>query len=89
MTLEEMEAELGRLRAIEEARRKSWRSIRTSAAICAIAFVIVGVGFQIAALLDGAGRSHTLQVSAALFIMMSLPLSLLRLALADPVVRAP
>jgi hypothetical protein len=86
MTPEEIEAAFDRIRRIDEARQKNWRSIRRAAAFCAGLFVLGGLGFQIAALVGYAGnQGHVLQQVAAVFVLMSAPLTLLRAALADPV----
>jgi hypothetical protein len=96
MTLQEIENELTSLREQvlqqqqqEEARRKNWRSISKSATIlavmlCAGALGLLVVGF---ALDFGSPSSSTRFFGslAPMLIFVSLPLSLLRAALSDPV----
>ncbi len=83
MTQQEIEDELKCLREQEQARRKNWRSIRRSAAFCAIVFVICGIGF-LAFSIAYPGTRHETFSGAIMFIMLSLPLSLLSSALRDP-----
>lgn len=90
MTQQEMESELGRLRAIEEARRSKWRSTRRTASICAVSLAAAGFGFEVAGLVTyihgSENVARVLQASGGLFIFISLPMTLLRDALSDPVV---
>jgi cytochrome bd-type quinol oxidase subunit 2 len=96
MTQQEIETELSGLRDLvlqqqqqEEARRKNWRSISKSATIlavmlCAGALGLLVVGF---ALDFGSPSSNTRFFGslAPMLILVSLPLSLLRAALSDPI----
>ncbi len=82
MTQQEIEDELKGLREREQARRKNWRSIRRSAAFCAIVFVMGGVGF-LAFSIAYPGTRHETLPAAVMFLMLSLPMSLLGSALRD------
>ena len=90
MTQEEIESELRSLRALEDARRKNWRSIRRSAAVCGVLFAFAGIGFEVAGLIiyvtSSSSQSHVLQQAGAIFILLALPMILLRSALIHPVV---
>ena len=96
MTQQEIESELHSLRELvlqqqqqEEARRKIWRSISKSATIlavmlCAGALGLLLVGFA----LDFGTVSSNARFFGSLapmLILVSLPLSLLRAALSDPI----
>jgi len=80
MTLQEIENELKSLREQEQARRKNWRLIRRSAAICAIVFLLGGVGFLAFSIAYSNIRVEPFQ-TAMMFIMLSLNMSLLGAAL--------
>lgn len=80
MTQQEIENELKSLRELEEARKKNWRSIRNAALINAIAFALTGVGFVVFSVAYPKGGHETIQ-TAMIFIMLSLPMSLLAGAL--------
>jgi cytochrome c biogenesis protein CcdA len=80
MTQQEIENELLSLRGQEEARKKNWRSIRTSAAFGAAVFLLGGMGFLIFSAVYPDSRHEMLQ-TAIMFIMLSLPMSLLGAAL--------
>jgi cytochrome bd-type quinol oxidase subunit 2 len=96
MTQQEIETELNRLRELvlqqqqqEEARRKNWRSISKSATIlavmlCAGALGLLVVGF---ALDSGSASSNSRFFGslAPMLILVSLPLTLLKAALSDPI----
>jgi len=92
MTQQEIESELRSLRALEEARRKSWRSIRRSAAFCGFLFALVGFGCKVAGLIiyltSSSSQSHVLQQAGVTFILLALPMIFLRNALVDPVLPA-
>ena len=47
MTQQEIESELHNLRALEEARRKNWRSVRRSAPFCGVFFALTGMGCEV------------------------------------------
>jgi hypothetical protein len=79
MTQQEIENELKSLRAQEEARQRNWRSIRKTAAFSALAFILGGVGCLIFSVAYG-GQHQTLQ-TAVMFILLSLPMSLIGAAL--------
>ena len=52
MTQQEIEfKELHNLRALEEARRKNWRSVRRSAPFCGVFFALTGMGCEVAGLI--------------------------------------
>jgi hypothetical protein len=90
MTLQEIESELLTLRALEEARRKNWRSVRRSAAFLGVFFALGGGGIEVAGLIidltSSSSQSHVLQQTGLMFILFALPMILLRTALVDPVV---
>jgi hypothetical protein len=89
MTLQEIESELNRLRALEEARRKHWRSVRRSATICGLLFLFAGAGLMGAALIldptSSTSHGHALQEGAVMFILVAAPMVWLRAALIDSV----
>ena len=82
MTQQEIEDELKGLREREQARRKNWRSIRRSAVFCGIASLMGGCGF-LAFSIAYPGIRHEGVLLALIFIMLSVPMSLLRSALRD------
>lgn len=96
MTQQEIENELASLRAqvlqqqqAEEARRKNWRSISRSATIlavmlCAGALGLIVVGFALDSGSPSA-NSRFFGSFAPMLVFASLPLSLLKAALSDPV----
>jgi hypothetical protein len=84
MTQQEIEDELKSFREQEQARRKNWRSIRRSAAFGAIVFVAGGIGL-LAFSVAFPGTRHETFSAAMMFIMLSLPMSLLSQALRDPI----
>lgn len=82
MTQQEIEDELKSLREQEQARRKNWRSIRRSAALISAVFLIAGIGFfAFSIAYPNAGMLQT----AMMFLMLSLPTTLLSSALRDPI----
>jgi hypothetical protein len=82
MTQQEIEDELKSLREQEQARRKNWRSIRRSAALISAVFLIAGIGFfAFSIAYPNTGMLQT----AMMFIMLSLPTTLLSSALRDPI----
>jgi membrane protein CcdC involved in cytochrome C biogenesis len=87
MTQQEIESELRNLRALEEARRKNWRSVRRSAAFCGVLFALVGIGFEVVGLIltSSSSQSHVVQQAGGMFILLALPMIFLRNALIDPV----
>jgi fatty acid desaturase len=82
MTQQEIEDELKSLREREQARQKNWRSIRRSAVFCAIAFLMGGWGF-LAFSIAYPGIQHEAVLLALIFMMLSVPMILLRSALRD------
>ena len=78
--LKSLRNELKSLGELEEARKKNWRSIRSAALISAIAFAFTGVGFVVFSVAYPKGGHETIQ-TAMMFIMLSLPMSLLAGAL--------
>jgi uncharacterized membrane protein len=84
MTQQEIEEELRSLLEQEQARRKNWRSIRRSATICAIVFVIGGIGLLAFSIAYPSTRHETF-AGAMMFVMLSLPMSLLSQALRDTI----
>jgi asparagine N-glycosylation enzyme membrane subunit Stt3 len=82
MTQQEIEDELKSLREREQARQKNWRSIRRSAVFCATVFLMGGFGF-LAFSIAYPGARHEAVLLALIFIVLSLPMSLLRSALRD------
>jgi hypothetical protein len=90
MTQQEIESELRSLRALEDARQKNWRSVRSSAAFCGVFFALTGTGVEVAGLTiylsSSSSQSHVLQQAGAIFILLALPMILLRSALIHPVV---
>jgi hypothetical protein len=80
MTLQEIENELTRLREQEQARQKNWRSLRRGAAVCAIVFLLGGIGFLAFSMAYSDTRVEPFQ-TAIMFIMLSLTMSLLGAAL--------
>ncbi len=96
MTQQEIETELNTLRELvlrqqqqEEARRKNWRSISKSATILAVTMCVGALGLLVFGFVldSGSPSSNTrfLGALAPLLVFVSLPLSLLRAALSDPV----
>jgi hypothetical protein len=96
MTQQEIETELNRLRELvlqqrqqEEARRKNWRSISKSATILAVIFCVGAMALLVVGLVLDSGspsaNSRFFGSFAPMLIFVSLPLSLLRAALSDPV----
>jgi hypothetical protein len=89
MTHEEVEAELGRIRGLEEARQKKWHSIRRSATFCGGFFALAGFVLMTAALVahlySAAGLAQPLQILGVVAILASLPMTFIREALTDPV----
>ena len=92
MTQQEIESELHNLRALEEARRKNWRSVRRSAPFCGVFFALTGMGCEVAGLIiyltSSSNQSHVLQQAGVTFILLALPMIFLRNALIDPVLPA-
>jgi hypothetical protein len=90
MTQQEIESELHSLRALEEARRKNWRSVGRSAAFCGVFFALTGMGCEVAGLIiyltSSSSESHVLQQAGGMFVLLALPMIFLRNALVDPVV---
>ena len=84
MTQQEIEDELKSFREQEQARRKNWHSIRRSAAFGVIVFVTGGIGL-LAFSVASPGARHETFSAAMMFIMLSLPMSLLSQALRDPI----
>jgi hypothetical protein len=80
MTLQEIENELKSLREQEEARKKNWGAIRKAAAFCGILFILGGTGLLVFSLAYPNSRHETSQ-TAIMFIMLTLPMSLLAAAL--------
>jgi len=87
MTQQEIENELKSLREqvsrcqqLEEARRRNWRPIRKGAAICGVVFVLGGIGLLVFSAIYPDVRHETLQ-SAIMFVLLSIPMSLLGAAL--------
>jgi hypothetical protein len=92
MTQQEIESELHNLRALEEARRKNWRSVRRSAPFCGVFFALTGMGCEVAGLIiyltSSSSESYVLQQAGVTFILLALPMIFLRNALIDPVLPA-
>jgi hypothetical protein len=92
MTQQEIESELRSLRALEEARRKNWRSVRRSAAFCGCLFALAGLGFEVVGLIiyltSSVNQSHVFQQAGVTFVLLALPMIFLRNALIDPVLPA-
>jgi|HubBroStandDraft_1064217.scaffolds.fasta_scaffold128376_2 hypothetical protein len=80
MTQQEIEDELKSLRELEQERRKRWRSLSRTAALCAIVFVLAGAGF-FAFSVAYPGTRHDTFSAAMIFLMLSLPMTLLSSAL--------
>lgn len=87
MTQQEIETELRSLREqllqqqrLEETRGKNWRSIRSAAAICGLVFLSGAIGFFVYSLTNPRDH-HEMFLIALMFVMLSLPVSLLGAAL--------
>jgi O-antigen/teichoic acid export membrane protein len=82
MTQQEIEDKLKSLLEREQARQKNWRSIRISAVFCGIALLMGGLGF-LAFSIAYPAIQHDAHLLALIFIMLSVPIILLRSALRD------
>ena len=80
MTQQEIENELRSLRALEEARKNNWRWIRKAAAFSALLFVLAGIGCVVFSIIHTSSE-HAMAQTAAMFILLSAPMSLLGAAL--------
>jgi len=79
MTQQEIEDELKSLREL----RKKWRSISKTAGLIAIVFWIGGAGFFAFSIAYPSTRHDTFS-AAMIFLMLSLPMTLLSTALREP-----
>jgi hypothetical protein len=80
MTQQEIENELKSLRQQEQERRKRWHSISRAAGLCAVVFILGGIVF-LGLSIAYPGNRHDTMPAAIMFLMLSLPMSLLGSAL--------